>query len=131
VGGGEQVGAHHPLDHGGLEVLYIDILAGAGVENGLIQRPPVLADAFANGAHLLGISEVAGRLQHLAGVALGQRMQGAGIARAEGQAVALLQQHFGQGGADAAAGAGQPDTSAHANLRFSQAMTPPISGRCS
>ncbi|MCY1557039.1 hypothetical protein D9M68_938500 [compost metagenome] len=85
---------------------------------------------MANRPDLGGVAEVAGGYQYLSRVALGQGIQGFSPARAERQAMAALQQQFGQGRADAAAGAGEPDAS-HASRLFSQRMAWPSSGRCS
>lgn len=112
----------------------VDVFTGAGVENRAVEGAPLFGKALGNGVDLGGFAEVARQYQYLAGEALGQYLQWLFPARAQGQMMAIAQQALGQGVADAAAGAGQPDAfaeGAHASLPFSQRMTEPNTGRCS
>ncbi|MNP56966.1 hypothetical protein D3C76_1517420 [compost metagenome] len=108
----------------------LQVLAGAGVENHLVQRAPCLFDLLGNLCHLPGLVEITHRQQHLVRKPCGQCRQAVSPACAQGDLVTLLQQAQRQGRADTAAGTGQPAT-AHASLPLSQRIAPPITGTCS
>lgn len=132
VGRGDQVAAHHPFDQGGIEAARLDVLASPGVEDGLVERAPLHADDLGHARHRSGVGQVAGQHQRLQRIALGQCLQRLRAPRTQRDPVPGGQQARSHCLADATAGAGQPDAPgrAHASLRRSQRMAPPISGTC-
>jgi len=128
----DQIGAQHAFEQFGSEMPGVDVLAGAGIEDQRIQRAPACVDLRGNGAHLRRVGQVARQHQHLLGVLPGKGMQRLGTARRQCQPVAFGEQLTRQSVADAAAGAGQPDTpnGVHASLRCSQRIAVPSSGTC-
>lgn len=79
---------------------------------------------------LLRVVKIANGQQCLPGKPFCQRGKAVGVAPAQGDLVALLQEDLRERGTDTTAGAGQP-TAAHASLPLSQRIAVPMTGRCS
>lgn len=69
----QKVGAHHPLDHGRVEMTRFQVLARARIEDHQIQRSPGSLDLRCDPSDLDRVIDVADSQQNLPGKLLHQR----------------------------------------------------------